>query len=124
MRAVTGIFSLSVALVIAATSASAESWLATGDRLALDDAAQDGLEYGPVDEPVPWVNPDTGNGGTFTPTATYQDSGNVCREYTVAATIGGRDEQVWGIACRQPDGSWREASADPPPAQPATTPSP
>ncbi|MBF0332741.1 MAG: hypothetical protein HQL40_03715 [Alphaproteobacteria bacterium] len=29
-----------------------------------------------------------------------------CREYSTLARIGRRLEEVWGVACRMPDGSW------------------
>ncbi len=56
-----------------------------------------------------WRNPDTGNRYTVTPTRTYPEAnqGQPCREYTIDARIGGRTEQVYGTACRQPDGSWQ-----------------
>ncbi|MEQ9110489.1 MAG: hypothetical protein RIF37_05040 [Rhodospirillaceae bacterium] len=34
-------------------------------------------------------------------------SGQPCREFSQAVTIGGRSETAYGIACRQPDGAWR-----------------
>lgn len=54
-----------------------------------------------------WRNPDTGYDYRMTPTRTYETAEGPCREYTMDATIGGRTEQVYGIACRQADGSWR-----------------
>lgn len=30
-----------------------------------------------------------------------------CREYTATARIAGRDQQIYGRACRQPDGAWK-----------------
>ena len=54
-----------------------------------------------------WRNPDTGYRYTVTPTETYETSSGPCREYVIDAEIGGRTEQVYGTACRQPDGSWR-----------------
>ncbi len=57
--------------------------------------------------PSAWVNPDTGYEYVVTPTNTYDGSYGPCREYTMDATIGGRTEQVYGTACRQPDGSWQ-----------------
>jgi surface antigen len=56
--------------------------------------------------PTAWVNPDTGYEYVVTPTNTYADASGPCREYTLDATIGGRIEQIYGTACRQPDGSW------------------
>ena len=37
-------------------------------------------------------------------------SGRYCREYTTEAVVGGRTKQVYGTACRQPDGSWQLVS--------------
>jgi len=57
--------------------------------------------------PTTWVNPDTGYEYVVTPTNTYSNGSGPCREYTLDATIGGRTEQIYGTACRQPDGSWQ-----------------
>ena len=54
-----------------------------------------------------WRNPDTGNDYTVVPTRTYESAEGPCREYTIDAVIGGRNETVYGTACRQPDGSWQ-----------------
>jgi len=59
--------------------------------------------------PAQWRNPDTGNSYTVVPTRTYESPGGPCREYTVNAVIGGKTDQVYGTACRQPDGTWRTA---------------
>lgn len=57
--------------------------------------------------PSTWKNPDTGNEYTVVPTKTYETSSGPCREYTIDAYVGGKKEQVYGTACRQPDGSWK-----------------
>lgn len=54
-----------------------------------------------------WNNPDTGYDYRMVPTETYEYESGPCREYTLDAEIGGRVEQLYGTACRQPDGSWR-----------------
>lgn len=54
-----------------------------------------------------WRNPDTGNVYSVTPTRTYETASGPCREYVIDARIGGRPEEVYGTACRQPDGSWK-----------------
>jgi len=54
-----------------------------------------------------WVNPDTGYEYVVTPNNSYETDSGPCREYTMDATIGGKTEQVYGTACRQPDGSWQ-----------------
>jgi surface antigen len=54
-----------------------------------------------------WVNPDTGYRYTFTPTRTYEEASVPCREFRLDATIGDRsDQDVYGTACLQADGSW------------------
>lgn len=54
-----------------------------------------------------WVNPDTGYRYTVTPTRTHQHENGPCREFRVDAEIGNRTEQdVYGTACLQADGSW------------------
>lgn len=54
-----------------------------------------------------WQNPDTGYQYAVTPTATIETTEGPCREFSLDAQIGGQAEQVYGTACRQPDGSWR-----------------
>ena len=54
-----------------------------------------------------WKNPDTGNEYRVTPTRTYESAKGPCREYTVDATIAGKPDEIYGTACRQPDGSWK-----------------
>jgi surface antigen len=69
--------------------------------------AQQSLEYQPSGATSSWVNPDSGNSGSITPTATYQsETGRYCREYQQTVTVGGELQSAYGTACRQPDGSW------------------
>ncbi len=54
-----------------------------------------------------WVNPDTGYRYTVTPTRTYESANTPCREFRLDASIGNRsDQDVYGTACLQADGSW------------------
>lgn len=69
--------------------------------------AHETLEYADTGQPVVWRNPDAGTQYSVEPTRTYQASGAFCREYTTRARVGGRIQQGYGTACRQPDGSWR-----------------
>ncbi len=70
--------------------------------------AQETLEYQPTGATTSWVNPDSGNSGSITPTATYQSTGGeYCREYQQTVTVGGEQQSAYGTACRQPDGSWK-----------------
>lgn len=57
--------------------------------------------------PSTWRNPDSGNVYTVTPTRTEETPSGPCREYTVDAQVGGKNEKVFGTACRQADGSWK-----------------
>ncbi len=66
------------------------------------------MEHSPTGRAVEWQNPDTGVSYEVVPTQTRQDTqGRYCREYQTTATVGGRTQQVFGTACRQPDGSWQ-----------------
>ncbi len=55
-----------------------------------------------------WINPDSGNSGTITPTGTYQNPyGQYCREFSQTIVVGGKQQSSFGNACRQQDGTWR-----------------
>lgn len=62
----------------------------------------------PVGQSITWSNPQTGNYGTVTPTreGTRQATGEYCREFQQTVTVGGQQEQAYGVACRKPDGQW------------------
>jgi surface antigen len=61
----------------------------------------------PVGETITWSNPDSGNRGSVTPTREgTSSSGAYCREFQQTVIIGGKEEQAYGVACRQPDGAW------------------
>ncbi|MEZ4599719.1 MAG: RT0821/Lpp0805 family surface protein [Syntrophotaleaceae bacterium] len=78
------------------------------DRLAMQQNAQYALEYTRTNQSTSWRNPDTGNYGAITPIETYQTgAGQYCREYYQTVIIGGAEQQAFGTACRQPDGSWK-----------------
>ena len=80
------------------------------DRRLADEAAQRAFETAPSGRAVAWTNPDSGHSGTITPVRTYESNGRFCREFQQTVTIGGRPENSFGTACRQPDGSWRIVS--------------
>lgn len=80
------------------------------DRMYAARAQQAALETRPAGHSTTWVNPDSGNAGSITPTRTYRSAaGGYCREYQHTVIIGGREERGYGRACRRPDGSWRIA---------------
>lgn len=78
------------------------------DRLKQNKAAHQAFEMQPSNVSTSWNNPETGNAGRITPTRTYQrGDGTYCREFTQIITEGGKSEQAFGTACRQPDGTWK-----------------
>ncbi|MDY0260994.1 RT0821/Lpp0805 family surface protein [Syntrophotalea acetylenica] len=78
------------------------------DQLAMQQNAQYALEYTPTRQSTSWRNPDSGNYGSITPIETYQTpGGQYCREYLQNVIIGGQQQQAYGTACRQPDGTWK-----------------
>ena len=78
------------------------------DQAYLANNAQRTLESTPTGMSSNWVNPDSGNYGSLTPSTPYATaSGQPCREYHSTVTIDGQTEDVYGTACREPDGSWR-----------------
>ncbi len=83
------------------------SSLDKADMAYYHQTSQNSLENAPVGQTSSWVNPDTGHSGTVTPTKTFQSNGTYCREYRQTVNIGGKQEQAYGTACRQPDGSWQ-----------------
>jgi surface antigen len=70
--------------------------------------AQQRAYAAPIGQKISWTNPESGNAGTITPTREGQDSGGrYCREFQTTITVGGKPEQAYGTACRQPDGTWK-----------------
>ncbi len=61
----------------------------------------------PIGESISWNNPETGNSGTVTPVRDgYSSAGRYCREYQQTIYVGGKQQEGYGTACQQPDGSW------------------
>ncbi|MDH3739664.1 MAG: RT0821/Lpp0805 family surface protein, partial [Alphaproteobacteria bacterium] len=78
------------------------------DQLAMAQAEQQ-AHTAPVGEKIVWNNPDSGNSGSVTP---IRDGRNTqtnayCREYQTTVVVGGREQEAYGTACQQPDGSWK-----------------
>lgn len=73
------------------------------DRLKMNRA----LESNPVGQPAYWHNARTGANYRIVPTKNVRVGGNeYCREYRSTADIAGKKQQIYGTACRQPDGTW------------------
>ena len=78
------------------------------DQYLMAQTFEFAMEKAPTNKRALWENPDTGHGGSVTPTKTYSTTeGTPCREFTTTVSIGGQTEQAYGTACRQADGSWK-----------------
>lgn len=77
------------------------------DRMKAEQAYGQ-AQTAPVGQTIAWDNPNTGNYGTVTPTreGTKTGSNEYCREYQQTIVVGGKQEDAFGVACQQPDGSW------------------
>lgn len=65
------------------------------------------LERASDGQEIVW-NDDGGARYAVMPTETFRgNDGRYCREYTTSVRVGGKREQGYGQACRQPDGSWQ-----------------
>lgn len=80
------------------------------DKMYAGRTTQDALESGRTNRVSEWRNPDSGNSGTIKPIKTYETDGRYCREFVQTIRIGGKVQEAYGTACRQPDGSWQIVS--------------
>lgn len=84
--------------------------LDSADRLEQQQAAQR-AQTAPVGQTITWNNSQSGNYGSVTPVRDGTGAnGQYCREFQQSVTVDGRTEQATGVACRQPDGSWKVVS--------------
>jgi surface antigen len=82
--------------------------LDNADLAAYNQASQNALETGQPGQSLPWRNEQSGNYGYITPqNYTQGANGQYCREYNQTIVVGGKKQQGFGKACRQPDGSWQ-----------------
>ena len=71
-------------------------------------STQSSLEYKRSGESIRWSNPDSGNHGSVTPTATFRnDVGQNCRNFQQKIYVDNTHEVANGEACLQPDGQWK-----------------
>jgi len=77
------------------------------DQMAAEQAYEQ-AQTAPINRAIEWQNPDNGHYGAVTPVREGTSSaGEYCREFQQTVTIGGRQESAYGVACQQPDGSWK-----------------
>jgi hypothetical protein len=65
------------------------------------------LENNRTGQATAWQDPDTGKTFTTTPVRTHMKSTGPCREYIMSIVLGGQEQQAYGTACRENDGSWK-----------------
>lgn len=86
---------------------SAGRSLDRADRVSMQQAQAQAYNA-PIGQQITWSNPQSGNSGSFVPTRAGQGPrGEQCREFQQTVIIGGRPESGYGVACLQPDGSWK-----------------
>jgi surface antigen len=97
------------AAIIVGTIAGSMIGRQIGDNMDDTDRMQTAmvLNDGRTGQGTTWVNPDNGNRYTVTPTQTFEQSDGPCREFRLDARVGDQaDQEVYGTACLQADGSW------------------
>lgn len=74
--------------------------------------AQNKALKGPVGNQITWQSSTgTANGAVqVTQQGTHNTTGQTCKAFTHDITIDGKVENLTGIACQQPDGSWKVQS--------------
>ncbi len=83
------------------------SSLDKADRIAAQQA-ESRAYTAPIGQKITWNNPQSGNNGVIVPTRDgYDQAGSYCREFQQTITVGGKQQQGFGKACQQPDGSWK-----------------
>jgi len=75
------------------------------EQQRLHEAAQVRATTANVGETIFWEEGDASGAVTTTRLGT-STAGRPCREFQQQVTIGGKTEQAYGTACRNPDGSW------------------
>ncbi|MGF1614030.1 MAG: RT0821/Lpp0805 family surface protein [Gammaproteobacteria bacterium] len=65
------------------------------------------LEQAADRQSIVWHNPEAQAEYRVTPVTSYTQQGQYCREYLTEAEVGGVPQQVYGTACRSPDGAWQ-----------------
>jgi surface antigen len=79
------------------------------DRARMNSA----FENNAVGQPAYWQNQNTGASYNVVPTQNVTLNGNpYCREYSSTAMIAGKSQQVYGTACRMPDGTWQQQNTN------------
>lgn len=75
------------------------------DQKRAHESAQVKATTAPVGEQIIW-NAGGATGSVTTVREGSSTSGRYCREFQHQVNIAGKKQQAYGVACRQPDGSW------------------
>ncbi len=88
---------------------AAQAALIRADYELSRSARSQALERHISGETVSWANPDSGSRGDVTPLRTFKTSKDQwCREYIQQAELISDTAFRRAVACREPDGSWRD----------------
>ncbi len=83
-------------------------FLDSGDVSYYERIMQPALEQNEDGTTSRWINPNTGNSGTITPTRYYQRAdGTYCREFTETISVVGSKKELYRTACRVGSGVWQ-----------------
>lgn len=99
--------------IAAGTLAGAYLGGAIGRNMDANDRRQvnSALENNAAGQPAYWRNRKSGASYEVVPTKNVTVRGNeYCREYRTIVDIGGKKREMYGTACRKPDGSWKSVS--------------
>lgn len=87
------------------------SSLDANSRRQADNATRKALDTARVGRSISWENPSNAGGaaqGRVRVVRQGRDNqGQTCREYNHTVTIGNRQEQAYGVACRDGNGDWK-----------------
>jgi hypothetical protein len=75
------------------------------------EAAQIAATTAPIGERIYWEEGGA-SGAVIATREGTSTSGRYCREFQQEVAIGGKNEQAYGTACQNPDGSWEVISVD------------
>lgn len=75
------------------------------------EAAQVAATTAPIGERIIWEEGDA-SGSVIAIREGTSTSGRYCREFQHDVRVGGRTEEAYGTACRNPDGSWEVVSSE------------
>jgi surface antigen len=69
--------------------------------------AQNKALKGPAGPQITWQSQTAAGNVQVTQQGTHNQTGQACKAFTHDITINGKVEQLNGIACQQPDGTWK-----------------